>query len=248
VSFITSQLTRRLVDKIYPINRLKVPFDICNGNERVTTKWLLFPVEQSSFKLKIYSMKTVIEIKMIFVAMLLMVVYITTTSASLMDMQNVLRRLTGSNCVLIEDGRVPPYYTCLGCIIEEATGCVDDMRLNISANVGSGCDMSIVTESYNTACCPSFGINIQNRLDLMYVGSAYPQALRCIEAVGCKDSVIYEALLTECEAVCPPDTHKDQTGVGEACLANFNGAFSSYQLGIFNAVACVAGIIFMVIM
>jgi hypothetical protein len=140
---------------------------------------------------------------------------------------DLMRRLTGYNCVRIEDGKVPPYYTCLGCVIEEAIGCVDDMRQNMSGNVGTGCDMGVISESYNGNCCPKFGINpLTNRLDLLYVGSAYPDTLRCINSVGCASSVIYSQLLAECTAVCPKDV--DQTGK-PACMANFNAAPRKYS-------------------
>lgn len=180
---------------------------------------------------------------MLLLALFLML-QISLTRAFVADL---IRRLTGSNCVLIENGKVPPYYTCLGCIIEEATGCVDDMRMNYSGNVGAGCNMAIITESYNTECCPVFAYNVQNRLDLKYIGSAYPQALRCIEAVGCKDSVIYEQLLTECESVCPPDEFVDQSGSGPACLASFNGAFSATPFKLLSIVVCIAGTLFLVV-
>jgi hypothetical protein len=40
------------------------------------------------------------------------------------------RKLAGSNCVIIERGKAPRYYKCIGCVIEEATACVDDLRSN----------------------------------------------------------------------------------------------------------------------
>jgi hypothetical protein len=33
-----------------------------------------------------------------------------------------LRKLIGANCVPIERGVVTPYYNCIGCVVEEATG------------------------------------------------------------------------------------------------------------------------------
>lgn len=49
----------------------------------------------------------------------------------------MMRRLVGSNCVQVELGKVSRYYTCVGCIVEEAMGCIDDMRQNKSGKLAS---------------------------------------------------------------------------------------------------------------
>ena len=67
------------------------------------------------------------------------------------NMDPVMRKLVGSNCVLIERGNVPPYYDCLGCIIDEAQGCVDDLRHNTYGNVHPDCNSSTITEVGNNA-------------------------------------------------------------------------------------------------
>jgi hypothetical protein len=41
-------------------------------------------------------------------------------------------QIRGVNCVLIERGTVPPYYDCVGCVIDRAMNCLDDLRLNKS--------------------------------------------------------------------------------------------------------------------
>ena len=57
----------------------------------------------------------------------------SSSSPGLFDhIGRALRRLVGSNCVQIEYGVVSRYYTCVGCVIEQAMGCVDDLRTNKS--------------------------------------------------------------------------------------------------------------------
>ena len=92
----------------------------------------------------------------------------------------------GSNCVLIERGTVTPYYQCIGCDVRMAMGCVNDLRANRSENVDSTCTMGAVNEEYGGAgCCPKFKIDpVSGRGDLLFMGSAYPQTLRCISSVG----------------------------------------------------------------
>lgn len=66
------------------------------------------------------------------------------------------RQLVGSNCILIERGTVPPYYDCVGCVIEEAQGCLDDMRYNLSGNVDKDCQLNSAMEFYDSDnCCPN---------------------------------------------------------------------------------------------
>lgn len=156
--------------------------------------------------------------------------------------KDFVRRLFGSNCIQIERGSVPKYYTCLGCRIEEAVGCIDDMRRNHSGNVAHNCDMAMVTEHYESdRCCPTFHKERNGRLNLNYVGSAYPEALRCIESVGCHTSNIYLQLLDECYAMCPPEDYLDQNGKS-SCFANFNAATPSnqFKLSSFSRNLCVA--------
>ena len=59
------------------------------------------------------------------------------------------RNLVGSNCVLITRGVATPYYTCIGCDIELAIGCINDMRTNASFNVAPGCLFSYNQEYYS---------------------------------------------------------------------------------------------------
>ncbi len=134
------------------------------------------------------------------------------------------RKLIGSNCILIERGIIPPYYDCLGCLIEEATGCVDDMRNNKSSNVWPTCKINSINEKYDKAdCCPHFK-QMAGKLNLDYLGSAYPEALRCVAKTGCASSTIYTQLMEECQAVCPG---KDERDAGlSLCLSDFNSASS----------------------
>lgn len=129
------------------------------------------------------------------------------------------RRLAGSNCLEIERGTVTKYYMCVGCVVENAMGCIDDMRRNKSSNVIAGCKFHYAMEADMThsmeqeqalKCCPKL-----NSVDgmLKYKGSAYPEALRCIADAGCEESVIYTQLLDECHGLCdyvPPDASDAQ--------------------------------------
>lgn len=151
-----------------------------------------------------------------------------------------MRRLIGSNCVRIETGVVSDYYTCLGCIIEEAIGCIDDMRLNRSGNVHPHCDMAMINEVYESdICCPMMEPDFSGRLDLTYSSSAYPETLRCIQNVGCSESTIYKQLLDECLAVCPSNKFSDQYG-GPACFANFNHAFPIFSTSTYVSIVLLA--------
>ena len=131
----------------------------------------------------------------------------------------------GSNCIVIERGIVPRYTECIGCVNEVALSCLNDMRTNISSNVGIGCNFNYaLSESYNQACCPQFAYELATgATNLIQVGSAYPETLRCLAKSGCQDSRFYTQLLQECESTCPSSKFVDQFG-GSVCLANFNSA------------------------
>ena len=134
-----------------------------------------------------------------------------------------LRRLIGSNCVLIERGNIPPYYDCVGCIIEEAAACVRDMRSNKSYNVASKCELDVLKEYYDHNCCPEFYKNRYGVTDLSYSGAAYPEGLRCLEKQGCAGSIIYSQLESECLRSCP---FVDSRNGKSVCYSNFNSAYS----------------------
>lgn len=133
-----------------------------------------------------------------------------------------LRRLIGSNCLEVERGSYPPFYQCIGCVIEEAQACVEDMRYNRSFNVPTSCALHATSQKLDSEnCCPVVERNAQGAIDLKYIGAAYPMALRCIESVGCRSSTIYAQLMKECRAVCPFTDERTQQTV---CLAAFNEA------------------------
>jgi hypothetical protein len=157
------------------------------------------------------------------VALLLSILY-----CSSLDVSGHLRRLIGSNCVLIERGTVPPYYDCVGCEIERAAACIDDMRFNRSYNVASDCRMASVKQFNDEVCCPRFLKNKYNNADLNYIGSAYPEALRCMQRVGCQKSILYSQLQAECETTC---RKRDPRNGGNVCFSNFNSA-SRIQLSL----------------
>ena len=62
------------------------------------------------------------------------------------SMNPSIRQLIGSNCLYIEKGEVPPYWDCEGCIVEEAQGCVDDMRYDKGGRTGIGCNLNSAGE------------------------------------------------------------------------------------------------------
>ena len=98
------------------------------------------------------------------------------------------RNLVGSNCVLISRGVATPYYTCIGCDIELAIQCVNDMRTNASFNVPPGCQFSHNQEFYSQGgghdddatsktrtyhinpCCPSLITMNTGVKNLQYIG------------------------------------------------------------------------------
>lgn len=147
-----------------------------------------------------------------------------------------LRKLVGSNCVQIERGIITPYYECVGCVVERATECLTDLRLNKSGNVRFGCPMSSAFMKFpGEICCPTFEPLLN---DLEYMGAGYPMALKCMRDAGCETSLIYSQLLTECEKMCPG---LDPRSSSTACLADFNGATSI--LSVRTATTVVASIV-----
>ncbi len=60
------------------------------------------------------------------------------------ELDETSRRLFGSNCIRIETGNIPVYYDCLGCIIEEANACVDDLRYNLTGVIHDSCAMDSI--------------------------------------------------------------------------------------------------------
>jgi hypothetical protein len=130
----------------------------------------------------------------------------------------------------MERGVVTKYYECIGCPIELAQACIDDMRLNKSSNVATNChiDHQYSMKYESRACCPTFQNEIakqrksysrSGKLNLNYVGSQYPEAIRCLETVGCTQSVVYSQLVQECQAVCP---FEDPRTAGSVCFSQFN--------------------------
>eukprot|EP01038_Epipyxis_sp_PR26KG_P012942 gene12942-17350_t len=157
---------------------------------------------------------------------------------------NFVRRLVGTNCIYISTGKVSPYYDCVGCVIERAIACIDDMRQNKSGNVYPTCALKKSSEHANPKdCCPKIGFNMKGHKDLLYSGSAYPETLRCVERVGCSSSNIYLELEQECLRMCPPSQYKDQSGSGAACYAAFNSANSLYTKSLFSTLFLICMII-----
>jgi hypothetical protein len=142
--------------------------------------------------------------------------------------------------VLIERGTIPPYYDCLGCVVEEAAACLNDMRYNLSYNVAKDCRMFSVKQFYDRkTCCPRFGINEFGAKDLVYVGSAYPEALRCMERVGCGSSIMYSQLKEECMTTCLETDPRDG---GNVCFSNFNAA-STVRVSVMWTIAAIVTLV-----
>ncbi len=129
-----------------------------------------------------------------------------------------IRRLVGSNCILVERGTITPYYACLGCRVEEAMGCIDDMRLNKSGNVRYGCNINSMHEKRDEKCCPAFTSNKRPQ----YMGLSYPEGLRCLERIGCSDSVFYQDIFAECRRTCNFNIPGSDRSV---CFAGSQGMF-----------------------
>jgi len=146
----------------------------------------------------------------------------------------IFRSLVGSNCLKIENGVAPTYYHCLGCVTEEATGCLDDLRFNRTGTVRPSCDFAFMTQFYQKAeCCPTIAVDKTGRLNLLQVGSSYPEALECLTNAGCKSHVIYAQLLEECTNVCQGATDpRPQFGGVSTCLAQYNAATQTVRPGL----------------
>ena len=162
----------------------------------------------------------------------------------------VLRRLVGSNCVLIERGTVTKYYMCVGCEVEEAMGCVDDMRQNKSGNVRAECQFdhvmegnmaNVMEQEQQAACCPT----VVGGTLAAFAGSAYPEAFRCIANVGCVESTIMSQLMEECHGLCDyvPSTGDDASVASYTgntiCLAGYAAAPKAMSLSIATVITVV---------
>ncbi len=91
---------------------------------------------------------------------------------------------------MVGNGVVPPFFRCSGCVIEQATACVNDLKKNASGYLREGCRINMMHEKYDTACCPTYTPGRGGKLRLEYVSSGFPQALLCIKSVGCKFSQV----------------------------------------------------------
>jgi hypothetical protein len=106
-------------------------------------------------------------------------------------------------------------------------GCIQDMRANKSGTVATGCIANAIAQSPDGSnCCPKLTVESGGKLNLAVTGSAYPETLRCIDAVGCATSSLYTDLYNECLYTCPVE--KDQVG-NTICLAKFNAAWRTSE-------------------
>lgn len=97
--------------------------------------------------------------------------------------------------------------------------CIDDMRRNLTGSVRHGCHINVLHGKGEAQCCPTF----DERNYLQYIGSTYPETLRCLKRVGCADTVFYSDILAECKNHCHAKLPDDpQVSV---CLAGREGMF-----------------------
>jgi hypothetical protein len=114
--------------------------------------------------------------------------------------------------------------------VEEALNCIDDMRLNKSGNVRYGCNINSMHATIDSSCCPAY-----SGYELNYIGSAYPEALACIQRVGCGDSILFTDILNECKRTCNFDMPRSPESVCYAALlkgAAFRGETIHFALWI----------------
>mgnify|MGYP000411416988 CR=1 FL=1 len=77
-------------------------------------------------------------------------------------------------------------------MVEEAFGCIEDTRKNVSGNVPINCDLNKLSESSEDVCCPVYTYNSAlNSYVLIPKTSAYYDGLSCLRKVGCESSVMY---------------------------------------------------------
>ena len=99
----------------------------------------------------------------------------------------------GSNCIMIEKGKIPPYSSCLGCEVQQAMNCLNDLRTNASGTVQVGCKLGYLNEVYDSSCCPKYILK-KKKILLKYETSAYPIALSCLRNIGCQDTQVNQKL------------------------------------------------------
>ena len=144
------------------------------------------------------------------------------------------RKMIGSNCVVIERAIVTKYYKCEGCVIEQALGCLNDLRQNISGNVPVGCNITYIGHLPYTDCCPVIGPDSTGRVNLIQKTAGYPDTLRCIQSVGCGDSDVYTSLLEECQYTCPLKLNPDDRTVAKIAVSDQGGndvCLAAYSAG-----------------
>ena len=148
------------------------------------------------------------------------------------------RKMIGSNCIVIERAVVTRYYKCEGCIIENALGCLNDLRQNISGNVPPRCNITFIGHLPDTMCCPLFGLDKAGRMNLIATTAGYPDTLRCIQSVGCGDTDVYNSLLEECQYTCPLKLDATDPSLAKVTASDVSGGdvcFASYNAGSLNS-------------
>lgn len=97
--------------------------------------------------------------------------------------------MLGSNCIMVGNGILPPFFKCNGCIIDLAVACVNDFKANSTGSVPHDCKLHTVNELPNVECCPVYDTSRKRPIIEMKT-SAYPQAFQCISSVGCSLSQV----------------------------------------------------------
>lgn len=115
----------------------------------------------------------------------------------------VHRYLIGSNCLIIERGRAPPYEKCYGCEIHRAMNCLSDLRTNVTGNVPSGCRLHALNSEYDATCCPVY-VQKKRKFFLRFETSGYPAALSCLRRVGCQATQVQSISVSPPLLIYPP--------------------------------------------
>ena len=96
-----------------------------------------------------------------------------------------LYEMQGPECIENGGGFMPALKQCkAGCQLPGAYMCIRDMRLNKSMNVPPSCKIEQLHSFRESNCCPFFNDdNWPHTIDR--TTSAYPDAFKCLESIGC---------------------------------------------------------------
>jgi hypothetical protein len=79
------------------------------------------------------------------------------------------------------------------------------------------------------SCCPAF-----TGYELNYIGSSYPEALACIQRVGCGDTVLFTDILNECKRSCNFNIPRLGRSENSVCYATLLKSAASHGVNSFQ--------------